>query len=142
MEPNFRCDCPITSALDLLGDRWILVIIKQMLLEGKQTFKDFSESDEAIATNILAARLKTLEEWQIITKEKLPTNKKSNLYRLTERGLSLTPIIVELALWSDASLRELHPEIRSDEGLIQMKQDKVAFTKTIQDGYRERIGLR
>ena len=53
MNSSFRCDCPITSALDIVGDKWTLVIIKQILLEGKQTFKDFSESDEAIATNIL-----------------------------------------------------------------------------------------
>ena len=71
MNNNFRCNCPITSALDIVGDKWTLVIIKQMLLEGKKTFKDFSESDEAIASNILSSRLKMLEEFKIITKEKL-----------------------------------------------------------------------
>jgi len=62
MEYKFRCDCPFTSAIDILGDKWMLVLVKQMLLEGKETFKDFVESDEAIATNILSAKLKLLEE--------------------------------------------------------------------------------
>ena len=109
MEHKFRCDCPITSALDILGDRWMLVIVKQMLLEGRQTFKQFVESDEAIATNILSAKLKILESLSIITKIKLPSNRKTNLYHLTDEGLRLTPIIVELALWSDANLRKLNP---------------------------------
>ena len=77
---EFRCDCPITSALDILGDKWILVIVKQMLLEGKDTFKEFTDSDEAIATNILSAKLTILQEAGIITKNKLPENKRKNLY--------------------------------------------------------------
>jgi DNA-binding HxlR family transcriptional regulator len=60
MPKDFRCNCPFTSALDVLGDKWMLVIVKQMLIEGKETFKDFTESDEAIATNILSAKLKLL----------------------------------------------------------------------------------
>ena len=56
----FRCDCPVTSAIDIVGDKWTIVIIKQMLLEHKKTFKQFSESEEAIAPNILSHRLKKL----------------------------------------------------------------------------------
>ncbi|MEL6629174.1 MAG: helix-turn-helix domain-containing protein, partial [Bacteroidota bacterium] len=117
MKGEFRCDCPITSALDIVGDKWTLVIIKQMLIEGRQTFKDFLESDEAIATNILSARLKMLGEMKMLTKGKLPNNKKTNIYRLTEKGLSLTPVIVDLALWSDGNLREFNPIIRKDKEL-------------------------
>jgi DNA-binding HxlR family transcriptional regulator len=97
MRQDFRCNCPFTSALDVLGDKWMLVIVKQMLIEGKETFKDFTESDEAIATNILSAKLKLLEEVGIIIKTKPPDNKKTNLYLLTDKGLALTPILVELA---------------------------------------------
>jgi DNA-binding HxlR family transcriptional regulator len=92
-ETRFRCDCPFTSALDIVGDKWILVIIKQMLIEGKETFKDFTESDEAIATNILSAKLKFLEEVGLIIKTQRPDNKKTNLYLLTEKGLALTPYL-------------------------------------------------
>jgi DNA-binding HxlR family transcriptional regulator len=70
---------PVYLSLDVLGDKWMLVIVKQMLIEGKETFKDFTESDEAIATNILSAKLKQLEEMGIIIKTKRPDNKKTNL---------------------------------------------------------------
>ena len=75
INPTFRCACPITSALDLLGDKWMLVLIKQMLFEDKETFKDFMESPESIATNILSSKLKQLESVGIVTKTKRPNNK-------------------------------------------------------------------
>ena len=89
MKQEFRCDCPITSALDILGDKWMLVIIKQMLIEDMRTFKAFIESDEAISTNILSLKLKCLEHYGLIKREDHPTNKKTKLYHLTEKGLSL-----------------------------------------------------
>jgi DNA-binding HxlR family transcriptional regulator len=136
MDYTFRCECPITSALDILGDKWILVIIKQMLIEDKKTFKDFTESDEAIATNILASKLKCLDELGIITKTQLPDNKKTNLYLLTEKGLALTPIIVELSIWSDENVRELHSIMRDTPEISIMKNDKSAFIKMIQENYK------
>ena len=63
MKEEFRCDCPVTSALDILGDKWMLVIIKQMLIEQMQTFKEFVESDEAISSSILSLKLKCLEHY-------------------------------------------------------------------------------
>ena len=141
MEIKFRCQCPITSALDILGDKWILVIIKQMLIEDKKTFKDFTESDEAIATNILATKLKCLEELGIITKTQLPDNKKTNLYLLTEKGLALTPIIVELSIWSDENVRELNSIMRDSPEIAIMKSDKNTFIKMIQENYKAKIGL-
>lgn len=101
----FRCNCPVTSALDIVGDKWTLVVIKLMLLEQKKTFKEFSESDESIAPSILSNRLKTLEKIGFIVKQKLPNNQKTNHYILTEKGLSLTPIIIELALWSHHNIK-------------------------------------
>ena len=101
----FRCDCPVTSALDVIGDKWTLVVVKLMLLEQKRTFKEFSESDESIAPSILSNRLKTLEKTGFIIKKKLPDNQKTNHYLLTEKGLSLTPVVVELALWSHHNVR-------------------------------------
>ena len=102
----FRCNCPITTALDVVGDKWTLVIIKQMLLEFKSTFKDFSESDEAIAPNILSSRLKNLEKFGFIKKSTHPHNKKTNIYTLTKKGLSLTPIIMSLATWTHENLKK------------------------------------
>lgn len=139
MRQDFRCDCPFTSALDVLGDKWILVIVKQMLIEGKETFKDFTESEEAIATNILSAKLKILEEVGIIIKTKRPNNKKTNLYLLTEKGLALTPILVELASWSDENLRDIHPTIMNGEAMEFLRNDKTAFANEIEKRYREKL---
>lgn len=139
MKQEFRCDCPITSALDILGDKWMLVIVKQMLLEGKETFKDFTESEEAIATNILSAKLKLLEDAGIVTKNKLPENKKSNLYLLTERGLALAPIIVELAVWSDNHLRNFNPSIANGEEMELLRSNKEAFANALVSAYREKL---
>jgi len=140
MEFKFRCECPITTALDILGDKWILVIIKQMLIEDKKTFKDFIESDEAIATNILTSKLKCLEEFGIIIKTQLPDNKKTKLYLLTEKGLALTPIIVELSIWSDENVRELNKIMRNGPEFEIMKSDKAAFIKMIQENYKSKTG--
>lgn len=134
MKAKFRCDCPISSALDILGDKWTIVIVKQMLLEGRKTFKDFLEADEGIATNILSTRLKWLEGFELITKEKLPDNKKTNIYRLTDKGLSLTPVVIELAIWSDKNLRQLHPILQESHEM--METDKVGFIELLKTNYR------
>ncbi|MEN0050666.1 MAG: helix-turn-helix domain-containing protein [Bacteroidota bacterium] len=139
MNQEFRCNCPFTSALDILGDKWILVIIKQMLIEGKETFKDFMESEESIATNILSSKLKFLEEVGIIIKTKRPDNKKTNLYLLTDKGLALTPILVELATWSDKNLRDIHPSMMDGEEMEFLRKDKTAFTNQIEKKYREKL---
>ncbi|MDF1698339.1 MAG: helix-turn-helix domain-containing protein [Saprospiraceae bacterium] len=142
MELKFRCDCPFTSALDILGDKWMLVIVKLMLVENKVTFKDFIESDEAIATNILSTKLKILEQLGIVTKNKLPHNKKTNLYLLTDMGLALTPILVELAYWSDHHLRGMHPSIVEGAGIELLRKDKTAFADFLVKNYKEKRGKR
>ena len=139
MGTKFRCDCPFTSALDILGDRWMLVIVKQMLIEGKETFKDFTESEEAIATNILSTKLKLLEGLGIIIKTQQPNNKKTNLYLLTDKGLALTPLLVELATWSDRYLRDIHPTIVNGEAMEFLRNDKVAFARALEKKYREKL---
>lgn len=139
MDHKFRCDCPFTSAIDILGDKWMLVIVKQMLVDGKETFKDFIESDEAIATNILSMKLKILEELGVITKTKLPNNKKTNLYRLTPKGLELTPILVELAIWSDNHLRNVHPTLMTGAGIELLRQDKQAFAHALVQAYQDKL---
>ena len=139
MSIDFRCNCPFTSALDILGDKWILVIVKQMLVEGKETFKDFTESEEAIATNILSAKLKLLEEVGIIIKTKRPDNKKTNLYLLTEKGLALTPVLTALATWSDSHLRDIHPSIMEGASMDLLRQDKMAFANALEKSYREKL---
>ena len=140
MNTDFRCNCPITTALDIVGDKWTLVIIKQMLLEGKKTFKDFSESDEAIASNVLSSRLKMLEEFKMISKKKIPQNKKTNIYLLTEIGLGLTPTILELTLWSDSNIREYHSSIISDSRIEMLRNNKEESIKMLIENYKKKTG--
>ena len=134
---NFRSRCPITSALDIVGDKWSLVIIKQMIFEQKATFKDFVDSPEAVATNILTSRLKMLEEYNIIEKNKLPSNKKTNLYTLTEKGLGLIPVVTELSIWSKNHIQEFNSDLNLDERLDWVEKNRVKAFKNINASYLE-----
>lgn len=135
MKNFFRCKCPITSALDIIGDKWSLVLIKQMLFEGKSTFKDFAQSPESIATNILTTRLKMLEDFGIIEKQKLPTNRKTNIYTLTQRGLKLIPVLMELTFWSKHEVIEFNPDLNLDEKLEWAEANKEEAFKQVTDNY-------
>ena len=85
---NKRSDCPVSYSLDVFGDKWSLLIIRDMLFSQKCTYGDFLKSDEKIATNILAARLQSLEENNIIEKLAHPESKAKVLYKLTDKGIS------------------------------------------------------
>lgn len=126
MKTSKRSFCPISSALDLLGDKWSLLIVRDIALLGKNTFKEFLESNEKIATNILSDRLSRLEAQGIVSKSDHPHNKVVKVYRLTQKGLDLLPILFDVVLWSDKYLeiaKEGHAlagEIRKDrQGLLE-----------------------
>jgi DNA-binding HxlR family transcriptional regulator len=91
--------CPIDFGLDVFGDRWTLLVIRDLLFVGKRHFKELMESPERIASNILAARLKKLEERGLIERSLDPDNRKQVIYQLTEKGRDLTPVLVELIRW-------------------------------------------
>ena len=95
-----RSDCPISFALDIFGDKWSLLIIRDLVFRGKVHYGDFLESDEHIATNILADRLQTLERFGIITKAKDTKVKNKIIYSLTKKGIDLLPMLIEMILWS------------------------------------------
>ena len=135
MKKEFRSGCPISSTLDVIGDKWSLLIIRDMLVKHKKTFKEISDSDERIAPSILSARLKLLESYKLISKTKVTENKKENIYLLTEKGIRLTPIIIEFSLWGDSNMREFN-EIDDVEGL---NLDKSFIIKSIQDNYNSML---
>ncbi len=139
MSAEFRCNCPITSAIDLMGDKWSLVVVKNMLLYNQKTFKDLSEASENIATNVLSSRLKSLEENGFITKTKPLNNKKTNIYLLTEKGLSLIPIIVELAIWGDANINKPSSQEAENGQIEVINNDKESFIKNLKKSYKEKI---
>jgi DNA-binding HxlR family transcriptional regulator len=94
-----RSGCPVSISLEMLGDRWSLLIIRDLMVRGLRTFKDFQESGEGIATNILADRLKKLEAAGIITPKVEESDGRRVNYRLTEKGIDLAPVLLELLIW-------------------------------------------
>ena len=123
----------------MIGDKWSLVVIKNMLLFDLKTFKDLSETNEKIATNILSSRLKALEAKGFITKTKPANNKKTNIYLLTDKGLSLIPIIIELAIWGDTNLNEIHTSLNRDNPIEYIKLNKEKFVGVFKDQYLEKV---
>lgn len=95
-----RSDCPISCSLDILGDKWSLLIVRDLLWKGVCTYGDLAKSPEGIATNILAGRLRKLEENGLVSRSASPENKLKVLYRLTPKGIGLFPVIVEYTLWA------------------------------------------
>ncbi|MGK0390218.1 MAG: DNA-binding HxlR family transcriptional regulator [Maribacter sp.] len=136
MMKKFRSTCIIASALDLIGDKWSLLIIRDMLLHKKMTYKAFVSSDEGIATNLLSSRLKLLESLSILTKRKLPENKKENIYLLTEKGIDLAPLILEIVLWSDKHVRAYHAKMNAYD-VDNLDKSKVIVR--VQEEYRKLV---
>lgn len=96
---DLKSHCPINFSLEVIGDSWSLLIIRDIIYFGKRTFGQFLTSDEGISSNILATRLLTLEKKGIIAKKHHETDKRKELYFLTEKGLDLLPILLEMADW-------------------------------------------
>ena len=123
-----RSDCPVSCSLDVWGDKWSLLIIRDLMLAKECTYGDFLRSPEGISTNILAARLKVLEENHIITKSDHPDSKAKVLYRLTRKGIDLLPIMIEINLWAEkySSIPEDRKAVLKD-----VKKDKTGFIKAM-----------
>ena len=118
--------CPISTTLDILGDKWTLLIIRDLMFNGKKTYGEFLQSEEMIATNILADRLLILEKTGLVEKKAFPGNKVKNLYQLTPKGIDLMPVLLEIILWGDKyfeipeRVHRLAEEIRKDRnGMIK-----------------------
>ena len=128
MKTKKRSDCPVSSSLDVWGDKWSLLIIRDLMFAKECTYGDFLKSPEGIATNILASRLQALEENKIIEKLNHPDSKAKVLYRLTKKGIDLLPVMIEINLWA-----EKYFEIPADKKSIlkEVKKDKAAFIKLL-----------
>lgn len=122
-----RSDCPISCSLDIWGDKWSLLIIRDLMFSTQCTYGDFMKSNEKIATNILAARLQMLEENGIITKSDHPESKAKVLYKLTQKGIDLLPVMIEVQLWAE---KHLALSYETKAILKGIKKDKEAFIKT------------
>ena len=96
-----RSECPISYTMDIFGDKWTLLIMRDLLLYHKDSFSDFLCSDEKIATNILTDRLNVLQKEGFVTKHTSPSNRSKFLYRPTEKAIELIPILMEITLWAE-----------------------------------------
>jgi DNA-binding HxlR family transcriptional regulator len=121
-----RSDCPISCSLDIWGDKWSLLIVRDLMFSKQCTYGDFLKSGEKIATNILASRLLMLEENSIITKQNHPDSKAKVLYKLTEKGIDLLPVLIEINLWA-----EKYSDIPETQKLIlkEVKKNKEGYIK-------------
>lgn len=97
-EPR-RSDCPISFALEIFGDRWTLIVLRDLMLRSRQRYRELLEGDEGIATNVLAERLKRLEHRKLITKKRDPADARQFIYLPTELSVSLVPMLVEMTVW-------------------------------------------
>ncbi len=118
--------CPIHFALDVFGDAWSLLVVRDLMFKQKSSYRDFLEGGEGISTNILADRLARLEGAGIITKEVIHTAGARTQYRLSEKGLDLMPMLLEMIAWSarhdpkTAAPKDFVKRVRADrEGLIK-----------------------
>jgi DNA-binding HxlR family transcriptional regulator len=98
--PDRRSGCPVSISLDILGDRWSLLIVRDVMVRGFRTFRQFQRSGEGIATNILSDRLRKLEAAGILITEPAEEDGRSTHYRLTPKGIALAPVVLELLIWA------------------------------------------
>jgi len=128
--PRRRSDCPISSALDLLGDKWSLLVMRDVLLRGKSHYREFLASGEGIATNILADRLTRLEAAGLLERTGEDPHSGKQAYHATEKGKDLIPLLLEVMLWSAAH----DPEVAVPEMLIsELTTDRAAAARAIRD---------
>jgi len=128
MKMKKRSDCPVCSSLDVWGDKWSLLIIRDLMFAKECTYGDFLKSPEGIATNILASRLKELEENKMIEKLDHPASRAKVLYRLTKKGIDLLPTMIEINLWAE----KYFPIPANRKAMLkEVKKDKAAFIKSL-----------
>ena len=131
-DPRRRSGCPLNASVEILGDRWSLLIIRDMMLRGFRTYKEFLSSHEKIATNILADRLQKLITHGIITTKCDPSDGRKFIYSLTPKGTDLAPVLTEMVLWAAA-----HEDTANQALVRQMRKDKEQFISAIRHRWAE-----
>jgi DNA-binding HxlR family transcriptional regulator len=121
-----RSECPLNASIEILGDRWSLLIVRDMMLRGFKSYKEFMDSYERIATNILADRLRKLEFHGIIEAEPDPLDGRKTTYVLTRKGIELGPVMTEMVLWAGS-----HERVENQALITQMRKDKLKFNAEI-----------
>ena len=130
---SFRSDCPIGKTLDILGDKWSLLIVRDLVFKGKNTYGDFLNGGEGITTSVLADKLALLECGGIISKGIHPESKAKILYTLTPKGIDLIPVLAEVIEWSEKH-HEVHPFATAF--VKQLKKDKAGVIKMLRQSLK------
>ncbi|MBK7617044.1 MAG: helix-turn-helix transcriptional regulator [Vitreoscilla sp.] len=127
-----RSGCPISIALELLGDAWSLLIVRDLMFKGRRTYNDFLAGGEGIASNVLASRLRKLEGANIIEKRSDPRDARRYIYRLSPKGIDLAPVLVDLVIWSARHVQTDAPPavVRS------MREDRERFLADVRRRWR------
>ena len=128
-----RSGCPLNASVEMLGDRWSLLIIRDMMLRGSRSYKEFLEGYEGIATNILADRLRRLEEYGIITTKPDPSDGRKRIYLLTAKGIDLAPVLTEMVLWAAA-----HEDTGNQPLIELMRRDKEKLLADVRQRWADR----
>jgi DNA-binding HxlR family transcriptional regulator len=136
-KPKRRSACPLNASVEMLGDRWSLLIIRDMMLRGFRTYKEFMECYEGIATNILADRLRKLVAYGIIAAEPDPSDGRKLIYSLTAKGIDLAPVLTEMVLWAAT-----HEETGKQALVRLMRADKEKFMAGVRERWANRHSLR
>ena len=139
---TYRSDCSLTTALDIIGDKWSLIIIRDIIILRKKTFTEFLKSNEKIATNILANRLEKLTRHSLLKFTKMPNDKKTKIYYLTDSGIDLFRIVLEMILWSHRNLDKTFGPITQrliSESKIYSSNEIFISESTAYRSYRQNI---
>jgi len=129
-----RSECPLNASVEMLGDRWSLLIIRDMMLRGSRTYKDFLDCYEGIATNILADRLRKLVANGIVATAPDPADGRKQIYLLTAKGIDLAPVLTEMVLWAAA-----HEDTGNQALIREMRRDKGRFLAAVRQRWLLRI---
>jgi DNA-binding HxlR family transcriptional regulator len=132
--PSHRSGCPVNISLEVFGDRWSLLIVRDLMVRGFHTFRDFEHAGEGIATNILADRLRRLCRAGIVQAERDPADGRQKEYRLTEKGIDLAPVLLELLIWGAKHEKTGAPS----EVISQMAQNRDALLEETRRRWKER----
>lgn len=130
--PSRRSGCPISISLEMLGDAWSLLIVRDLMFKGRNTYNDFLRGDEGIASNILADRLRKLEAGGIVEKCADPADARRFVYRLSEKGIGLAPVLVELVIWSAR-----HETTDAPPSVVRaMRRDRKGFIAAVRSRWK------
>lgn len=132
---DIKSHCPVNFTLEVVGDPWSLLVLRDIVFFGKHTFKEFLESSERITTSVLTSRLNSLEKHGVLTKQPHPTDLRSSLYHLTEKGLGLVPMLLAMMEWGTTHDRHSAGRRKMDF-VARIKAEQSAISLQVQEMLR------